>query len=332
MSKKEQITSFFTTVNRVDLGAFPTPLQRLCNTEMEMDHKGIFIKRDDLTGLGPGGNKIRSLEFILGEAVNLGKDLILVSGPAQSNLCTLASVSCAKLGLKCILVHNSEDPGIRKGNMLLNHILDVESHFIGALTKEDRDSYVKKLFQEKQKEGYHPYIIENGATTGIGALGYVNATLEIFEQVRKTSMEKDITIFAPGGNGGIATGLIYGNAILGLPFKINIISVEDCEEDLIDHIQRTITQVEQITCIPFNQKIEDTCRIIDDYRGDGWGINTAESEREVFSFAQTEGVFIENIYNSKVVIGMKDYIKKSKITGSVIYLHTGGFGSLFSQY
>ena len=331
MGNKENIITFIEQAKRASLGTFPTPVQRLYNTEKEMSYKDIYIKRDDLTGIGPGGNKIRSLDFILGDAMGKGCNVMIASGQVTSNLCTLAAASCARLGLRCVLVHNSKKPDGRSGNALLNYILGVESIFIGSVTQQEREQYVEDLCQKLIKEGQHPYLIKNGATTGMGTLGYTDAVIELMRQCREQNLPIK-TIFAPGGNGGVATGLIYGNALLGFPFKVVIISVEDDTPTLSEHIQSTIAEMEQITNIPFGCKLEDACCITDEYRGEGWSYNTPESEQEIFNFARREGIFIENVYNSKVVVGLKDYIRKSKVEGGLLYLHTGGFGSLFSQY
>lgn len=142
----------------------------------------------------------------------------------------------------------------------------------------------------------------------------------------------NMTIFAPGGNGGVAAGLIYGNEMLGRPFRIVIISVEDDRDTLIRHIEKTIHETEKITGLTMEAAVEETAEISDLYRGAGWGMDTRESKEEILRFSRQEGIFIENIYNSKVVVGMKDWIRKGKAKGAVCYLHTGGFGSLFAQY
>lgn len=317
-------------IARVRLATLPTPLEPLNNLSREMDYSGIYIKRDDLTGIGPGGNKIRSLEFIAGEAIAAGKDTLIASGPVQSNLCTLTAASCAKLGLKCILVHNGKEPEHLTGNLLLNHLLGAESYFIGETSSENRTTYVETLC-ENISVRCKPCVIRNGATTGRGALGYTNAILEMKQQF----LEREIpggTIFAPGGNGGVASGLIYGNALCGFPFRIVVISVEDDRERLTTNIHNTISELEDIVGLPFEYELEQACTIDDSYRGEGWGINTPQSSQVVRDFPKLEGILIENVYNSKVLVGMQDYIRSGKVCGAVCYLHTGGLGSLFAQF
>ena len=326
----QSLEAALSQVERVSLAALPTPLEPLSNWEKELGHASIWIKRDDLTGLGPGGNKLRSLEFLAGHAIAQGKDTLIASGPLQSNLCTLTAAACAKLGLRCVLVHNGAKPDRAEGNVLLNQLLGAESHYLGEVDSTERERYVEALFQ-KLSGTCRPYVIRNGATTGRGALGYTNAAPELAAQFQARGLQ-NVTLFAPGGNGGVATGLIYGNALLGFPFQVVIISVEDDRETLSRHIQETMTELENILGIPFPGRLEDACVLDDSYRGAGWGANTPESSRAVEEFARREGILVEHVYNSKVLVGMQDYIRRGRVPGAACYLHTGGFGSLFAQY
>ncbi len=164
------------------------------------------------------------------------------------------------------------------------------------------------------REGRNPYVVRNGATTGRGALGYTAAVPELMEQCQAQGIT-GMTIFAPGGNGGVAAGLVYGDVVMGNPFRIVIVSVEDDRENLKKHIADTVREVEAITGIPAGKSVEELCSIEDGFRGRGWGVNTSESAREIFEFARAEGIFIENIYNSKVLVGMRDWLGKGKARG-----------------
>ncbi len=318
-------------VKKMEIGCLPTPLHRLKNIERELNFSEIYIKRDDLTGIGPGGNKIRSLEYILQDAVDKNCDVVLVSGPEQSNLCTVTSCVCRKINLECICVYNCDKPTEIKGNNILDELVSSVSHYIGKVNEEDRRKYVGELSDNLIDEGKSPYIIENGASTGLGAMGYVNAIIELQKQCNDLNIKID-EIFAPGANGGVAAGLIYGNAVLGRPFNINIISVEYENSILRRNIIRIIKEIEKITELPFDYKLEEVCNLIDSYKGYGWGHNTKESERTVFDFPQKEGIFVENIYTSKVLTGMIDLIKNKQVKGNACFIHTGGFASLFGQF
>ena len=121
-----------------------TPLHALTSFS-KYEEVQFYIKRDDMTGIGPGGNKIRSLEYILGEAIAKGCQKILTAGPVQSNLCTLTAAACARLGLDCELVHNGTEPEKKEGNLLLNQILGTKSYFLVDCDSEERNAYTVKL-------------------------------------------------------------------------------------------------------------------------------------------------------------------------------------------
>ncbi|MDR2629724.1 MAG: pyridoxal-phosphate dependent enzyme [Spirochaetaceae bacterium] len=327
----EVLTGALGRLPRVRLGCYPTPLHRLPGLETALGYPGIFIKRDDLSGLGPGGNKLRSLEFLLGEAIAGGADRVIVSGPGQSNLCTLTAAACARLSLPCTLIHNCGEDEPCTGNLLLNRIMGTESIFLGEVSAAERRSFEEQLRGELAAKGLMPYVIRHGGTSGTGALGYAETIAELRGQCSEQGFAIG-TLFVSGGNGGMAAGLIYGNAVLGRPFRICVISVEDRREELREHIEKTIGEAALIAGLPFPGDLEDRCDIVDDYRGAGWGLNTPECEAAVLSFPSREGIFIEHVYSGKVIAGMEDYIRGRKIDGGVCYLHSGGFGSLFSQF
>ena len=327
-----EIREVMKNIPREKLAPLPTPLQRLENTEKLVGAKGkMYIKRDDLTGIGSGGNKIRCMEYIIGAAKAGGYNGVLASGNGQSNLCSLAAASAAKAGIKCYIVHNSEKPEVSVGNALLNDLLGVEREYMGACDSSIREKYVFEVIDRLKERGDNYFLIRNGATTGHGALGYLNAIIELVDQCEKEGLEIK-HIFAPGGNGGIASGLIYGNALMGFPFTVHIISVEDTKPVLTEHIENTIREIEEITGLPFEYDVDKAADIVDKYMGAGWSCNTPESENEVLEFVRTEGIYIENVYTSKLMYGYKDMVKNNLVDGDSAVIHTGGFGSLFSQY
>lgn len=122
----------------MSLGAFPTPLEHLPNLGSALGHSDLYVKRDDLTGLSLGGNKTRSLEFLLGEAIAGGCDTVIAAGTLQSSLCSLSAAACAKTGLRCIIVHNADRPDVLEGNMLLSAMFGAEPVFLGTVTDEER--------------------------------------------------------------------------------------------------------------------------------------------------------------------------------------------------
>lgn len=318
-------------IPRLDIGLFPTPLHPLKRLEQELHYSGIWIKRDDLNGIGPGGNKIRSLEYLLADALNQGCDTILASGPLQSNLCTLTAAACAKLGLHCTLVLNGTAPSQPTGNLLLNQLLGPEVHYAGAVSQAEREKMVQAVRAQIIAKGGRPYLIENGATTGRGALGYVRAVPEMIQQCSHLGI-RDLTLYVPAGNGGVASGLVLGNWLAGSPFHIVVVSVEYDHAETCAHMTKTMQESAQILgCAP-PPPVESLCRVTADFRGGGWGCDTPESREEVLRLARLEGILTERIYNSKVLVAMEHEIRCGRTTGAVCFLHTGGIGSLYAQY
>lgn len=331
---------------KLELGCYPTPLQRIRRVEEEFSLPvPFYIKREDLSGLGPGGNKVRCMEYLLEEAVSQGCSIVVASGPYESNLCTTVAAACAALSLDCTLVYNSFQPEDRRGNMVLNKILDVREVFLGSCSGVERNEKAALLCDGYRAEGKKPFLIENGASTGLGVLGYIDMLREIKEEMVKGDItahksegktagtdgpKKLGRIFVPGGNGGIAAGLICGNYLENMPFEITVISVEHSKEILENRIKKLIKETEKYIG-PIGCGLESLCEVTDRYAGDGWGSNTKESSRMVKRFPHLTGIYIENIYCSKTVVGAVTEAEKGLAGLPVIYIHTGGFASLFAQ-
>jgi len=318
--------------NKANLGVFPTPIHRLENFQKKINHNNIWIKRDDLTGLGMGGNKVRTLEYLLGDALLKNSDTILVSGPLQSNMCSIAAAASRKIGLSCITVHNSNTPKELKGNVTLLSLLNAKSYFIGETDEDERQQFVEKIATELKKIGKKPYIILKGGSTALGALGYVQAAVELYEQIKKLKLNIK-HVFMPAGHGGTVAGLIVGAGLLDIPFHVHVISVEHPKHELVKIINNLIKEIEELLDLKITYPIDQVMTIYDDYMGEGWGKPTKESDSMIYEFPQLEGIFVEKVYTSKVVVGMVDLLQKQVIPSDdgACYWHTGGLPSLFAQ-
>ncbi len=247
---------------RIDLGFFPTPLHTLPRLGRTVGHDHLWAKRDDLTGLGLGGNKVRSLEFFLGQALAEGADVIITAGGLQSNLCRLTAAAAAKVGLECVLVHNDDRPAFYQGNMLLSHLFGAREVFLGRVDEEARARAVEDVAAQLRRTGRRPYVVANGASTPLGVLGYVRATAELCEQwsglsggaagacsagapsggvsSARVSPAANLAPSSPpirqvamvGAMAGTVSGLVLGVALLGHPFHVQVISVEYPEPHL----------------------------------------------------------------------------------------------------
>ena len=318
---------------RLELGTFPTPLQQMKNLRAVHNAPApLYIKRDDLTGLGVGGNKTRNLEYLLGQAVGLGADVVLASGKSQSNLCSLTVSACRKAGLDCIIYHNdAKPPAGASGNILLNRLSGADLRYIGDLEDHEREAYVEEQCRALQAQGRRPYVIRNGGSTALGSLGYVHAMAELCEQCGALAVPLR-HLFVPGGNGGLAAGVIFGAALTGAPFQLHIISVEHEKEALEEILRGFLRDLQALTGELEGYAFERLYTVYGGYRGDGWGKPTREAVDAIHSLARTEGIFVEKVYTSKTLYGMLDLIQNGGIEGCACYLHSGGFGALFSQF
>ncbi len=321
---------------KADLGIWPTPLQKLDRLGEQVNHENLYIKRDDLTGLGQGGNKTRSLEFLIGDALENGVDTVLTAGGLQSNLCSLTAAACCKTGLNCVLVHNDDRPQKLKGNMLLNYIFGADSVFIGKVDEQRRARKMEELARKIKKQGRTPYIIHNGASTPLGAMGYVSAALELCEQIKSHNLDiKHVAMV--GAMGGTASGFVLGAALLGCPFHVHVISVEYSEPILSRLLDELITGaseiIERTEGIRPKISYKDVMTVYDDYLGEGYAKVTERSRRTLFQAARMEGILLEDVYTSKCLGGFLDLIQKGMIPSNegACYIHTGGLASLFVQ-
>jgi D-cysteine desulfhydrase family pyridoxal phosphate-dependent enzyme len=318
---------------RLHLGFFPTPLERLGTLGARLGHEALYIKRDDLTGLSLGGNKARSLEFLLGDAVKLGADTIVTAGGLQSNLCSLTAAACAKAGLKCVLVHNDLPPAGFHGNMLLNRLFGAESLFIGRKSEEERATAVDEVARDLRAGGGRPYVIHSGASTPIGALGYVEAAREVLEQCRTLHVPlRHVAIV--GAMGGTASGFVFGTALLGHPFHVHVISVEYAAEELRRRMFSLLSGLRELTGLMPAVPPDEAMTIYDDYLGGGYAVPTPGSTRMLRDLPRLEGIFVENVYTAKALAGLVGLIERGIIRRSepACFVHTGGMAALFAQH
>ena len=194
---------------RVGLGHAPTPLDPAPNLGAALGIE-LWIKRDDCTGLAFGGNKVRQLEFYLGEAQARGANTVLTTGAVQSNFVRVAAASARQLGMDMHIqledrVEPADDLYYRSGNVLLDRLLGATLHPLPAEAEEkdadekDADEALDRLAQTLAATGRKPYVIHIGVEhPPIGGLGYVVAAGEILEQARAQGVRFDAVICASG--------------------------------------------------------------------------------------------------------------------------------------
>lgn len=315
---------------RYELLRDPTLLQRLERTEAKLEHPGLYVKRDDLMPIAMGGNKLRSLEFWLGAALLEQADVLLVAGTPLSNLCRLTAAAASMAGLECRVFHNAiDEPGARRASFL-NRIFGASLHFLGAMHEAQRTTAVAQAAAKLRQQGRRPYIVGSAA---LGALGYVRAADELLAQSR--GLERGIRhVLLPGSMGTTEAGFIFGNALLGHPFEVHLVSVEYPEAELAACVRRTFAAVANL--FGKNAPVFDETKVHYhmDYLGPGYACPTPQGEAAILTLARTEGMVLEQTYTAKTFACFLDLARRHAFSEQepMCVIHTGGVPALFSQF
>jgi L-cysteate sulfo-lyase len=304
-------------------------MPNLCET---LGGPDLWIKRDDCTGLGTGGNKTRKLEFLMGDAVERGADAVVTQGATQSNHARQTAAIAARLGLEChLLLENrtgSEDPAYNhNGNVLLDRLYGARITRWPADT--DMDEAMEEVAAGLRDDGRKPYVVPGGGSNEIGALGYVNAALELLHQANELGLRIDHVVHATGSTGTQA-GLVTGFAACNSGIPVLGVSVRAPqarqEENVFRLVQRTSEHLGIGDAVSRDQIVAD-----DRFVGEGYGVPT-DSMREALSLvARREGILLDPVYSGKGMAGLIGRIREGSFEPgqNVVFIHTGGSAALF---
>ena len=310
--------------DRISLGFFPTPLEYLPSLTQSLNGPKIWIKRDDQTGLGCGGNKTRKLEYLMADAIAHQADVIITAGAAQSNHCRQTAAAAAKLGLPCHLMLGGEEPLEVKGNLLLDHLFGAHIHWTGADRKGEQQ---EALAQEFVQQGKRPYIIPYGGSNAIGAQGFITAIAELKTQLDDIHLKLDAIVFA-SSSGGTHVGMAVGLRRSQLSCQLIGISI-DKEEGQTAYEDQLSLLASEVSGEVFSPEEFIVNR---QYLGEGYGI-VGQAEREAIALlARTEGILVDPVYTGRAFAGMVDMVKQGELNGAenILFWHTGGTPAIFA--
>ncbi|CAN5320511.1 D-cysteine desulfhydrase [soil metagenome] len=316
---------------RVSLAALPTPLDDCVRLTDELGPR-IFIKRDDLTGLAFGGNKVRQHEFVLGAALAQGADCLVQGSAAQSNHSRQLAAAGAKLGLETFLLPKLDahsDPV--QGNYLVDHLVGATIMPIepGESTIAAKAALVDRL----RAEGRHPYVTGMGAdeALALAAVAYVEALFELVEQMPEP-LQLDAIYTA--SQGSTQAGLLIGCELLGLSTRVVGISPLGVDHEAHIPLDDVVAMVHRAADIlGVTTRIgRDDIELRFDFVGDGYGIPSQDGLDAMLLLGRLEGTLLDPIYTGKAFAGLVADIRAGRIGDdqTVVFLHTGGLPALFA--
>jgi len=312
---------------KIPLASLPTPILKLERLSRRVGVE-IFVKRDDLTGLLESGNKVRKLEFLVGEALAQGADTLITCGTLQSNCCRAVAAVAARLGLRAILAVKGDKPPSYDGNLLLGKLLGAEVVYCTPEEFGEIDSVFARLGEEVRRQGGRPYIIPESGATELGAIGYLECAQEISSQIKHGVPAFDTLVIA-AFSGGSQAGLLMGKQLTGLSAEVVGVPIAHPADPVRDYVGATIARA----AARFGLGVEPpkAVHLLDGYQGKGRGASRKEELSTLIQLAREEGILLDPVYTGKAFLGLLDHLARDpKEFGSrVCFLHTGGIFSLF---
>lgn len=338
------------TLAKMNLTLKPTPIQRL-NRISEEYGCNIFLKRDDLLGVGFGGNKLRKLEYILADAQKKKAKVIVASGSLQTNHGMLTALSASKTGMQCVLFLLIEESGEEQylsGNLLLDDYIGCEIVFVDVadimedpeLTVSEKDQRSQAVLDEAvsrkmtvyMKEHQYTekdvYYVRSAGSTPVGICGYVDCVKEIAEQTQV----KFKYIFSGNGSGGTYGGTLLGTKLY-MPGTIAVgVGIEEMNPSKPQFILDLLAKTTDLLGCP-NPVGKEDIRILQNSVNLGYAIPDEETMHVIETIARYEGVFLDPVYSGKIVNGALKYIKDQKLhqDDNVLIIHSGGTPGIFNS-
>ena len=320
---------------RVRLATLPTPLEPAERLSRTLGGPRILVKRDDMTGLALGGNKARKLEFLLGAAQAAGATAVMTTAGAGSNYLRMTAAGARKVGMRPILFVRGTGQEPIQGNLLLNEIVGAEMRFIDV--KDPWSPAAREMMEAAARElearGEKAYVITIQTTHApLGAMGYVNAALELYGQLVELGAQAT-HLFVPAGSGVTQAGLILGAKLLNWPLRV--VGVAGAPNSAEAHRGRIADIVERGADL-LGQRIKlspDDVVVLDDYAGVSYGPPTAGALRAMRLVGEEEGLILDPVYSGKNMHALMDWVDRGQLTArdTVVFLHTGGAPNLFAQ-
>ncbi|MDN7880753.1 D-cysteine desulfhydrase family protein [Burkholderia aenigmatica] len=311
-----------------------TPIHPLPRLSAYLGGATIHVKREDIAGVGGGGNKLRKLELLIGEALQSGAETVITVGARQSNHARLTAAAAARAGMRCEVVLTRSVPRddadyVESGNILLDSLFNARVHDLPA--SADAMAYAIARADELRASGQRVYICPFGGSSPVGCLAYAACAAEIVQQSRAQGNHFD-RIIVPNGSGGTHAGLVAGFAALGAgTIEVDGYTVyapaAEAHRATLDKAQQTARILNRDTEIS-----PDAVRVDASQLGPGYGIPTDAMRRAVRLLASQEGLLLDPVYSGKAFAGLIEGVTSGRYAPdqNILFVMTGGLPGLFA--
>jgi L-cysteate sulfo-lyase len=317
---------------RLGLANLPTPLEPMKRLTAHLGGPRLWVKREDATGLGFGGNKLRKLDYVLHEALSNSADAIVSGGVVQSNSQRQVAAVAAKLGIACHLAvyHGRLEPPTPEykssGNALLNRLFGAHLHDVPWTG--DRNAAIRTLVADLEASGHRPYFVPYGVSNPLGALAYATTISEIDSQATRLGFAPSAIVHCTG-SGGTQAGLVVG-AALALP-NTQIVGIDiDAEPARVrGDVVALAQQASELLDVPFE---EASVEVVAGHAGPAYGVPHQATIEAIRLAGRLEALPLDPVYSGKGLAGLIALIRQGRWSKDedVIFLHTGGAPALFA--
>jgi L-cysteate sulfo-lyase len=315
---------------RLTLAHLPTPMERMPRLAVQLNLAALWVKRDDCTGLGLGGNKARKLEFDLAAAVEVQADCVVCGGVVQSNTARQVAAACAKIGIECHLGIMrgrlpSTEPGYENtGNILLDRLYGAIVHDIPW--DEDRNLRLKRIADDLKAKGRQPYLVPYGASDALGAMGYVVAAEEIVRECPDV-----VWIVHGSGSAGTQAGLLAGLLALDHPAQVIGVDVDAQPERVRADVCRVGQEAAALLGVEHRWK-DERVEVVARWSAGAYGVADETTDEAIRLAARCEALALDPVYTGKSMAGLIGLSRKGRFRsgGAVVWIHTGGGPGIFA--
>lgn len=316
---------------RVRLAHLPTPLEEVARFAARFGPVRVFVKRDDCTGLLLGGNKARHNEFLLGDAVAQGCDLVVWGAGVQSNNCRQTAAGCAKLGLECRLyLSRGRYRTEPQGNLLLDYLVGAHVEFTDAAIGPELDALLAAKADEFRRAGRRPYVWHRPRVVPLAAVSYAVCVAEVVDQLARVGLTPDAIYVSSSGATG--AGVALGKALLGLRCPARLI----CPMHWPWHIPTALARDGNDAAGRLGVPHRLTAADIDadeSFVAPGYGLPSAVGREALNLLATTEAILLDPVYSAKAMAGLIADVRAGVYPPGavVVFIHTGGVPAVFAE-